>query len=41
MKMLIRINEIAFSWSRTVADESSAVGLIVRRALKAYRDGRW
>lgn len=30
-----------FRWARVVADESSAVGTIVRRALKAYRDGRW
>ncbi|CAF4827313.1 unnamed protein product [Rotaria sp. Silwood1] len=32
---------LAAIWSRNVAEESSAVGTIVRRAVEAYRDRRW
>ena len=32
---------IVSRWARFVAEDSSAVGTLVRRALEAYRDRRW
>ena len=40
-KSLLKERIYHFRWARVVADESSAVGTITRRALKAYRDRRW
>lgn len=37
----MEIKNLCSRWARAVADESSAVGSIARRGLKAYRDGRW
>ncbi|CAF1008906.1 unnamed protein product [Rotaria sordida] len=39
--VIIRNPWLAAIWSRNVAEESSAIGTIVRRALEAYRDQRW
>ncbi|CAF1929045.1 unnamed protein product [Rotaria magnacalcarata] len=38
---VIRNPSLAAFWSRNVAEESSSVGSIVRRALEAYQDRRW
>jgi hypothetical protein len=38
---IIRDSFIGAIWSRSAAEDSSAVGTVVRQALQAYRDRRW